>query len=285
MLAYVVNTLFWVPLLLCASFAKLIIPIKAWRRFCDRLVNGIASSWILLNNINQKVVNTIQWDVQGIEELTRENWYLVVANHQSWVDILVLQRIFYKKIPFLKFFLKKELIWVPVLGLAWWALEFPFMKRYSKSFLKKHPNMKGKDIEITRKACEKFKNIPTSIMNFVEGTRFSRKKHGRQKSPYKHLLKPKSGGIAYVLSAMGDQLQAILDVTIVYPEGVGSFWDFLCGKVPQITVRVGLIPISDDLKGDYFTDREYRVRFQNWVNTLWAAKDKKIDILTKYALL
>ena len=284
MLAYVVNTLFWASLLFVVSFFKWVIPIKPWRQLCDRFLNVIAGSWIRLNNINQSVVNTIQWDIQGTDNLAPKNWYLVVANHQSWVDILVLQRIFHKKIPFLKFFLKKELIWVPVLGLAWWALEFPFMKRYSKSFLQKNPHLKGKDIEITRKACEKYKNIPTSVMNFLEGTRFSQKKHRNQKSPYKHLLKPKSGGIAYVLSAMGDQMQAILDVTIVYPLGAGSFWAFLCGKIPKITVHVREIPITDELKGDYFEDREYRVRFQKWVNELWASKDKKVDILTKYAL-
>ncbi len=67
--------------------------------------------------------------MQGVDSLHQRGWYLVSSNHQSWVDILVLQRIFHGRIPFLKFFLKQELIWVPVIGLAWWALDFPFMKR------------------------------------------------------------------------------------------------------------------------------------------------------------
>ena len=110
-------------------------------------------------------------------------------------------------VPFLKFFLKKELIWVPILGIAWWALDFPFMKRYSAAVLKKRPHLRGKDIEITRQACKKFKSLPVSIMNFVEGTRFTREKHDKQKSPFTHLLKPKAGGIGFVLSTMGEQLQ------------------------------------------------------------------------------
>ena len=56
------------------------------------------------------------WDVEGVETLDRSEWYLVLANHQSWVDIAVLQRIFHRKIPFLKFFIKKELLWLPILG-------------------------------------------------------------------------------------------------------------------------------------------------------------------------
>ena len=227
---YFINTLFWSILLFMMTFLKLLIPVKSWRTSCSKLLNGIANCWIGVNNFNQRIFCNIVWDVQGTETLDPNGWYLVLANHQSWVDILVLQNIFHRKIPFLKFFLKKELFWFPILGQAWWALDFPFMTRYSGSFLKTHPHLRGKDIEITRKACKKFKNTPVSIMNFVEGTRFTEKKHQEQQSPYTNLLKAKAGGIAYVLSAMGDQLQSILDVTIVYPKGHKSFWTFLCGK-------------------------------------------------------
>jgi len=139
------------------AFAKLVLPIRAWRKFCEKVLNGIAGNWIFFNNLNLKITNNIQWDVSGLEALNRDEWYLVLANHQSWIDILVLQKIFYKKIPMLKFFLKKELIWVPVLGLAWWALDFPFMKRYPRELIRKKPELKGKDIEITRRACKKLK--------------------------------------------------------------------------------------------------------------------------------
>jgi 1-acyl-sn-glycerol-3-phosphate acyltransferase len=153
----------------------------------------------------------------------RRGWYLVNCNHQSWADILVLQHLLTRRIPLLKFFLKQQLVWVPVMGLAWWALDFPFMRRHSDDVLKAHPELRAKDQESTRLACEKFALIPTSVMNFCEGTRFTLAKHQRQQSPYRHLLRPKAGGIALALNVMGDKFRAILDVTIVYPDGAPEF--------------------------------------------------------------
>lgn len=278
---YIVNTLFWCVPILGFGLLKALVPVASWRRLCSRIVNGSATRWIGLNNFNQRLTSATRWEVRGLDALASRGWYMVVANHQSWVDILVLQRIFHGRIPFLKFFLKKELFWFPIMGLAWWALDFPFMKRYSKSFLKKHPQLAGRDLEITRQACEKFKTIPVSIMNFVEGTRFTTAKHARQRSPYTHLLRPKAGGIAFAISAMGERLDQLLDVTIVYPRGVQNFWDFLCGNIPEIQVRVRSLPIGAELRGDYFSDREYRRGFQSWLNDLWTQKDAQIETLLK----
>jgi 1-acyl-sn-glycerol-3-phosphate acyltransferase len=277
LLLYVLNTIFWTTPLLFIAFLKLIIPIKGWRKICNITLNWIANNWIAVNNVNQRFTSKIRFDVAGIDDLNRNEWYMVLSNHQSWVDILVLQRIFHRKIPFLKFFIKKELIWVPLLGLAWWALDFPFMKRYSSAFLKKHPHLKGKDLETTRKACEKFKTIPVSIMNFVEGTRFSAEKHQKQGSPHRNLLRPKAGGTAFVFQVMGDQLHRIVDVTIAYPDGAKSFWQFLCGKIGEIKVRVKSYPLNKELLGDYFNDSEFRDRFQAWLNTVWEEKDRQIE--------
>ncbi len=273
LILYFSNTiLLTVPLLFIAVF-KFMIPAGIWRKYTDRIINWLAGTWISINNWNIRLTNPAIWDVQGVDALNRKGWYMVVANHQSWLDILVLQKIFHRKIPFLKFFLKKELIWVPFLGLAWWALDFPFMKRYTKSFLKKHPHLKGKDLEITKKACEKFQNMPVSVMNFLEGTRFTAEKHRRQVSPFVHLLKPKAGGIAFVLAAMEDKMHQMLDVTIVYPDGVRNFWQFLCGDVKEIRVRVESRPIDSELIGDYFSDKKFRVTFQNYLNQMWEGKD------------
>ncbi len=276
---YVANTLFWVVLLFVVVFFKALIPHRWFRLQCGRLLNMIANAWIQFNNLNQKLTANIHWDVKGVERLNPKAWYMLVANHQSWVDILVLQRVFHKKIPFIKFFLKKELIWVPFLGVAWWALDFPFMKRYSKAFLRKHPHLKGKDLEITRKACVKFKQIPISIMTFVEGTRFTRGKHQHQKSPHRHLLRPKAGGLAFTLAAMGEQLDSLLDITIVYPQGPKRLWDFVCGRVRRIQVRVRSVPLLETAQGDYVNDHEFKRKFQEWVNQLWVEKDARIDYL------
>ncbi len=276
-LLYAFNTIFWCLPLFCVALFKLMIPIGRFRSFCNQALNFIANAWIGVNNTNQLLISNINWDVSGIGDLKRDNWYMVLANHQSWVDILVLQKIFHRRIPLLKFFLKKELIWVPFLGLAWWALDFPFIKRYSKSFLEKHPHLTGVDFETTRRACRKFQSIPISVMNFVEGTRFSTTKHHHQHSPYKHLLKAKAGGLAFVMSAMGEQMHRLLDVTIVYPNGIKSFWDYLCGRISEIRVRVKAMPISPEMIGDYGMDRQYRHNFQKWLNQLWMEKDRCID--------
>ena len=277
-LLLVINTLFWSLFLFPVALLK-IIPIKLWRKYINITLDTIACYWIYCNNAGLKITRFINWEVTGVDNLSKKSWYIVIANHQSWTDIVVLQRIFTGKIPFLKFFLKKELIWVPVLGLAWWALDFPFMRRYSQSFLMKYPHLKGKDIEVTKKACQKFKYIPVSIMNFVEGTRFTPQKHAKQESPFKNLLKPKSGGVGFVFSTMGSMITSILDVTIVYPQGQASFWDFLCGKVNTIKVHVEEIPVTDDFIGDYIDDPVFKNTFQQWLKCLWYEKDIRIDMM------
>ncbi len=283
-IGYFLNTFFWVIPIVILSFLKLI-PITPWQKMLSYLLDGCATSWITFNNLNQKLLSNTQWTVEGVDALTRKDWYLVISNHQSWVDILVLQRVFNRKIPFLKFFLKKELIWVPLLGVAWWALDFPFMRRYSKSFLAKHPHLKGKDLETTRQACEKFRYKPVSIMNFVEGTRFTPAKHSRQASPFRYLLKPKAGGMAFVLSAMGSQLHKLLDVTIHYPQGIPTYWDFVCGQVKSIHVKVRVFSIEELMKSDafamdYFDNPEQRVKFQQWLNSIWSDKDATLESLS-----
>ncbi|MBL0627458.1 acyltransferase [Aeromonas jandaei] len=278
-LFYFFNTLFWFVPIFSLGLLKLLLPIKGWRTLCNWLLDGCASCWIGFNNLIQKTIIRTPFDVVGVDKGRRNEWYMVIANHQSWVDILVLQRVFNQKIPFLKFFLKKELIWVPFLGLAWWALDFPFMRRYSRKFLEKHPHLKGKDIETTRKACARFRHIPVSVMNFVEGTRFTKGKHQKQGSPYRHLLHPRAGGIAFTLAAMGDQLHQLVDVTIAYPEGIPSYWDFMCGRVGQIKVQIRYLPIDRKLVGDYFNDPEFQQEFQQWLNGIWHEKDQTLNQL------
>ena len=258
--------------LLMAPFAlvKRAIPATGARRFADRALNGLASRWCGFNEWIMAAVGRTRWDVQGLGGLSRRGWYLVSPNHQSWADILVLQKVFRGHIPFLKFFLKAELIWVPVIGLSWWALDFPFLKRGKQG---------GRsDLETTRRACEKFKLIPTSVINFVEGTRFTRAKHHNQRSPYRHLLKPKAGGMAVALATMGEDFTSLLDVTIAYPGGTPTFWDLLCGRMTSVIVRVQERPIPPELIGrDPSHDPAFRAGVQAWLAQMWEEKDRALD--------
>ena len=276
------NTLFWCWPLFVLALVKFCLPFTPIQTLLREAMHWIAETWIAGNKRWMDSGQKIEWDVQGAEGLDKEHSYLVIANHQSWVDILVLQYQANRKIPFLKFFLKQELIWVPIIGLCWWALEFPFMKRYSKDFLAKHPEKRGQDLATTRKACERYKTNPVSVFNFLEGTRFTPKKHDQQQSPFKHLLKPKAGGTAFVIDAMGEQLSLLVNCTIHYPQGRPSFWDLLTGKVNKVVMRVETQAIPAEFLGkNYDEDPEHRARFQAWVNELWVAKDALLDELKR----
>ena len=281
---YALNTIFWVIPIVIFSLFKALIPLAISQKLFSYLLDLMASNWVAINTFNQKLFTKMEFQVTGLEELNKKDWYLVLANHQSWVDIVVLQRVLHGEIPFLKFFLKKELIYVPILGLAWWALDFPFMKRYTQSFLKKNPHLRGKDLDTTRKACEKFKHKPVSVMSFIEGTRFTQAKHDKQKSPYSHLLKPKAGGIAFVLDAMGEHLTTLVDVTIYYPEGIPTFADFLSGRIKNVHIEIHSRKIEKELNGDYMNDRAYKIAFQKWLTQFWHEKDVRLEKMRQNSL-
>ena len=167
-----------------------------------------------------------------------------------------------------------------MIGLAWWALDFPFMQRHGKAELRERPERRLEDAEATRRACEKFALVPTSVMNFAEGTRFTPGKHRAQGSPYRHLLKPKAGALALALNAMGGKFSSLIDATIVYPAGIPTFWQFICGRVPRVAVRVRELAIPPDFcAADYGQDPAFRMQFQKWLGTLWQEKDGLMDAL------
>lgn len=275
-----INTLFWFMPLMLVSLLKVPVRVAAWQRLCARAMTWIAENWISINTGIGQLTQAIDWDVELPAELDRYGAYAVIANHQSWADIFILQREFNRRIPFLKFFLKQELIWVPFLGIAWWALDMPFMKRYSREHLERHPEKRGTDLEATRRACEKFRELPVSVMNFAEGTRFRLRKHAAQASPYRHLLKPRAGGLAFVLNSMNGSVRTLLDVTIVYRPHRAGFWGLLSGRVDKVIMRVREIGIPERfLHGDYQNDPVWREDFQSWVRELWAEKDAQIESL------
>ncbi|WP_060477405.1 acyltransferase [Pseudomonas monteilii] len=274
------NTVVLICPLLVFALLKLVLPGRG-RDYASWAVMWVAETWSEIDKAIFALCIPTQWDIRGVENLRRDTSYLAVSNHQSWVDIPALIESLNRRTPFFKFFLKKELIWVPLLGLAWWGLDYPFMKRYSKAFLEKHPHLKGKDLEITKAACELFKRQPVTVVNYLEGTRFSQAKHRQQQSPYRHLLKPKAGGVAFVLAALGEQLDALLDVTIVYPgEQAPGFWALLNGSISRVIIDINVRELDPALwAGDYENDPAFRQTVQDWVNQLWLEKDQRIEAL------
>ena len=239
------NTVVHAAPILTLAAAKLLLPFKRARAAMSRWMPAFGESWIAVNSWAIARFTPTRWVVTGDAALSHARRYLVLSNHQSWVDIPVLQKVLNRRIPFQRFFLKDSLKWVPVLGLAWWALDFPFMKRASKSEIQKRPELARRDLETARAACAKFREIPVSVMN-----------------------------------SMGEMLDGIVDVTIVYPQGRPTIIDLFAGKVREIRVDLRLRPVPAELVGgDYENDRAYRARFQQWLNGLWAEKDAKIDEL------
>lgn len=276
-LLFSINTIVHVSVLFVAALFKAVLRTNALQRACNRALMIIAESWVGVNTWMIRHLTRTQIIVEPGPALNYQGHYLVLANHQSWVDIPVLQAIFNRKIPLLRFFLKSQLFWVPLLGLAWWALDFPFMKRYSRALLEKRPELAGRDLETTRRACRKFRGMPVSILIFPEGTRFTKLKHEMQSSPFRRLLKPRAGGTAFVLESMGEALHTILDVTIAYPAGKPTFADLFANRIPEVRVefRERQIP-SELLTGDYENDRTARSRAQTWINALWREKDETL---------
>ena len=272
------NTLILIGPLLLIALGKFVLPGKALKTASSRGVMWVAETWAEINKLIFAALLPVRWDIRGSADLRPSTSYLVISNHQSWVDIPALVQAFNRKTPYFKFFLKQELIWVPFLGLAFWALDYPFMKRYSKAFLAKHPHMQGKDLEITKQACEKFKDLPVTVVNYLEGTRFTPAKQAQQGSPFQYLLKPKAGGVAFVLAALGEQLDTVLDVTLVYPGArIPGFWVLISGQVDKVIVDIQTRELDPALwQGDYENDPTFRQFVQNWVNTLWEDKDARI---------
>lgn len=280
-LLVLLNTLLGMIPILAFSLLKLVVPLAWFREICFEAVRSIAATWISINILIFRYLTPTHWDIRGQHKLNRQESLLVISNHQSWVDIPALMVAIHGKAPFFTFFLKRQLIWVPLLGLAWWALEYPFMRRHSKEQLKKNPQLRGEDLAITRRACDRLRGRPVSLVNYLEGTRFTPAKHKQQQSPYEYLLKPKSGGVAFTLTAMNDQLDNYLDVTLVYAgKQPPTFWDLLSGKVGQVIIDIKKQSLPKAmLSGDYQQDPVFRKAFQEWVNQLWHEKDQRIGQL------
>ena len=277
---FVLNTSFHGTLVSLCAPIKFVIPLSGWRRFWGRVSYWISGGFIITNNFLLKVFYHLEWDIEGLVNLRTDGTYLVISNHLSLLDIPVAQGIFLKQIPFLLFFIKQQLLWIPFLGQALWALEYPTMKRYSKETLKSHPELRGKDLETAKLSCEKLRGHPVTILNYAEGTRFTPEKHARTKSSFINLLKPRAGGIHTVLSSLGDEITSILNVTLVYPgHSSPNFSDLLFGRVHKIVVRIESLKLGEGVVPSLETIRAKggSLTVRNCLNELWKAKDKFIS--------
>jgi 1-acyl-sn-glycerol-3-phosphate acyltransferase len=248
-------------------------PVPPLRRACTEVMLAISKWFPAFNRLVYRLFYPVNWDVQVQGRIDPSRSYLVISNHQSIIDILLMYHLFEHRAAPLVYFLKRELLWMPIIGVACWAMDFPFMRR------SKNPDLRSQDMEATRKFCERFRRQPITAVNFAEGTRFSEAKRTGKQSPFRHLLRPKSAGLAYTLNAMGDQFGGIIDVTIAYrPSRHPVVWSFLTGEQNELAVHIDVLPVPQELLGgDYLDDAAFRARFQDWVNALWSRKDARLD--------
>lgn len=291
-----VNLGLWIIPLFLVAMVKLLIPIEGVRKICYLLMTHIYTLAAAADSFMLRYFANIDIEVTGLNNVNRNSWYLIIANHQTWSDAIVMQTVFNRKMPVLKFIVKQQIIFVPFVGLVCWAFDFPIVKRYSKTYLQKHPERKDHDKQQLKEACHKFTKSPSSIMNFVEGTRFTSAKHKRQNSPYQHLLTPKPKGMAVTLEVLKSHLTKILNTTIVYDIPITdlTFLDFLGGKCKKIVVIVEEINPSQIL--ETITSKEtsketsnelsneedlYLIATIAWLTETWQKKDKLITQIKK----
>ena len=272
------NLALWGTLVLVVAPVKFLLPKSELRRRVILLLARFGAEWVHGNNVIFDLMLPTRWDVEEIPETRFDAHYLIVSNHVSWVDIFAVLRAFHGRMAFLRFFLKHQLVWFPIAGQACQALEFPFMKRYTPEYLARHPEKRGHDLETTRRACQRYRNIPVAILNFLEGTRFTLEKHANQESPYRHLLRPRVGGISFVLASLGDQLDGFFDVTLAYPGGDVAMWDFVTGRVPKIVIRARRLEVPPEFFDKAVTEPgPVRDRLKTWIDQMWREKDELLD--------
>jgi 1-acyl-sn-glycerol-3-phosphate acyltransferase len=279
-LLFAINMIVVSSLTLLGALICYLLPTRRWRLYALSHAAQIPDLWTALNRVILNISLYKKIVIQGNADLNRKNWYLIISNHQTWLDIPMVCMALNRKVPLVKFFMKKELLWsLPVAGVAAYLLGYPFMKRHTRAEIRKNPKLKNKDLETTHKACQKFLEHPSCVMNFAEGTRYTKTKSAKQKSPYQHLLKPKAAGCAIVTNELKSKLSGIINITINYVADDFNLWHLLCGRVEKIQLCYELLPVTDSLIGDYYSDREFRASYQRWINERWAEKDQLLGTL------
>lgn len=278
-LAYItLNLTFWmVPLLILASL-KLMIPVRGVKDALYGMMLRIYMFAVRVDDFLFKKVLGIRFEVNGLERLESEKNYLVIANHRSWADILVLQSLLIGVAPIIKFIVKREILFVPLVGLICWAYEYPLVKRSSMKSPRRLNDRGQMDLDVINRRLGNLGRHPTTIINFVEGTRFNLLKSKKTESSYRHLLKPRAGGLTYILNTFGSRIDYVLDFTIAYHTREPVFWNFLGGTCPKVNVDVQVIPMQEMLAiiSSGKNAPEYP-EVAAWLTGFWEGKDQKMD--------
>jgi 1-acyl-sn-glycerol-3-phosphate acyltransferase len=248
-----VNLLIGFTLLLPVSVIRWLIPLPAVSRWCFFIVDHVYRLAVKVDSFWMMKVVGIELIIKGKANTDRAP--VVICNHQSWFDIALVQEVITGNGPIIKFLVKREIAWVPIIGWICLALNFPRLRRSKKD------GARVSDFSIIQKATKTHGDETGALLIFPEGTRFSELKKSKQKSPYQHLLKPKTGGLNVITQHAGADT-SLIDVTIDYHQKDIWIWDCLHGDPSKITITLDHYKLAeiDDI--------------ETWLNNRWLAKDK-----------
>lgn len=259
------------------AIPKALLPWPRWQRWMTYGVDAFAMGWARAIGTLAQVMLPTRWEIRGGDQIRRDATYLLAANHQSWNDLVAMIVAFCGRIAPYRLFIKAPLIWLPIVGQACWAMDAAFMKRYSREEMQADPNKAGRDLRVAQRTFERSAHKSVAVFNFIEGTRITRKKHAERQSPYRHLLSPRAGGVAFAMQAMGKQLDAFVDVTFAYPYGAFELWQLLCGRVRHVVVSIRVLDIPAEFRGMDYGNPQTKAAFQAWVTEIWDAKDAQLE--------
>jgi len=254
--------LFGLPILLLPSPAR--IALRGPQIACGRL-------WIFLSTQIIRLFGIAPPRVEGGAMLDPQGQYLLLCNHASWTDIVVLLQLFGARMPFPRFLAKREMLWIPLIGIAIWMLDFPLLRRGRTG---DSPERSARDRAAVARGCTRLGSGAFTLVIFPEGTRFTPAKHAAQQSPFCHLLRPRAGGVGVALEHLAGRLDGVVDVTIGYVDASLTYLDYLGGRGGPVRARVEILPVPDVVQGE--REEERRQRLQEWLNALWQCKDGQL---------
>lgn len=178
--------------------------------------------------------------------------YIIVANHYSWLDILVLYATVFNARQAFVFVMKRSLIKLPMIGIICWGLGHPLLYR---------GGARRKNLALLKAAAKKMVTYRHGMMIFPEGTRYT--KVDKKPKSYQKLLTPRTVGFEVLMKELGPTVP-VLDVTLVYSDHEHSIMDFLAGKFGHVSVVSQLHHVES-------RDAE------SWLLEQWVKKDQLIQ--------
>lgn len=108
-LTILVTVLCSIPITI-AGIIKLLLPIPFIWRYISSFADFMMWCWCQGLSMLMRLNVGLKWEIDGLEDLSKENWYLVISNHKSWTDIVVLCVLLRNHIPMNKYFWSNSLL-------------------------------------------------------------------------------------------------------------------------------------------------------------------------------